>query len=315
MLTTELGLTTDGRGRISTASPELCDLLMVDEDALVGSRVSALVHPDDRVETERQQMRPFEGHQLKVRLRRPDRGFTWMLATTSKSDLSSAHLVQWAFVDVSEQVQFEQRLVEMASTWADVFNALREGVIVIDRDGITLSANEAAADFLGTDLKDLSGSLARAQVVVVDEFGLPMARERLPSTRAFATGKVQEEQLAYRRRDGTTRWLQARVVPVTRPAATEPDRVVILLDDAVGPTHDQPRGAVQEAALTALTRRELEVLELLARGYDVRSAAANLNISLHTARGHLKQLMKKLDARSQLQAVIFAARAGLIRVE
>lgn len=314
VLATEFGLTTDGRGRISTASRELCELLAVDENALVGRRVSALVHPDDRVETERQQMRPFEGRQLRVRLRRPNAAFTWTLAATSRSHSSVAHLVQWAFVDVSEQVQFEQRLVEMANIWTDVFDVLREGVVVIDRDGITLSANTAAADFLGTDLKDLSGSLARAQVVVVDENGLPMARDRLPSTRAFVTGKVQEEQLAYRRRDGTTRWLQARVVPVTRPAATQPDRVVILLDDAVGPSHEQPRGAVQEAALTALTRRELEVLELLAQGFDVKSAAGNLNISVHTARGHLKQLMKKLDARSQLQAVIFAARAGLIRL-
>lgn len=315
--TTAFGLTTDDRGRISNASRELCELLAVDENALAGRRVSALVHPDDRVETERQQMRPFDGRQLTLRLRRADGTYTWMSATTAGPTFPAAHgrVVRWAFVDVSERVQFERRLVEMASVWSDVFNVLSEGVIVIDRDGIALSANAAAADFLGTDLKDLPGSLARAQVVVVDENGLPMPRDRLPSTRAFATGKVQEEQVAYRRRDGTTRWLHARVVPLTQPAENMPERVVVLLDDAVGPSHDQPHGAVQEAALTALTRRELDVLELLAQGHDVTAAASTLDISLHTARGHLKQLMKKLDARSQLQAVIFAARAGLIRVE
>jgi PAS domain S-box-containing protein len=237
------------------------------------------------------------------------------MSATTTADFRAGGTVQWAFVDVSAEVQFERRLVEMANVWIDVFNVLREGVIVIDRDGITVAANAAAADFLGTDLQDLSGSLARAQVVVVDENGLPMARERLPSTRAFATGSPQEENVAYRRRDGSTRWLQARVVPLTHPPEKEPERVAILLEDAVGPSHEHTHGAVQEAALTALTRRELDVLELLAQGFDVTSAATTLNISVHTARGHLKQLMRKLDARSQLQAVVVAARAGLVRVE
>ena len=313
--TTLLGLATDRHGRISTVSAELCQMLETEETALCGRRVSALVHPDDRVETERRQLRPLDGSEFRLRLRRLDATYTWLCATTTHPHSAPAHVVQWAFVDISEQVQFEQRLAELANVWTDVINVLREGVIVIDRDGIALAANQAAADFLGTELKDLFGSLARAQVVVVDENGLPMARERLPSTRAFATGNTQEEQLAYRRRDGTTRWLQARVVPIAQPPSKEPDRVVILLDDAVGPSHDQPLGAVQRAARTALTRRELDVLELLGRGLDVKAAAAQLNISVHTARGHLKQLMQKLDARSQLQAVVFAARAGLIRVE
>jgi len=313
--TTDLAVATDDRDRIATASSELCRLLGVDEALLMGRRVSDLVHPDDRVQVERAQLRPTDRRQMRIRLRRSDDGHVWTAATVTRPRKTAGQASQWAFVDITAQVQFEHRLVDLAGTWADVFDTLSEGVIVIDRDGITLAANAAAADFLGVEQSEVQGSLARAQVVVVDENGSPMPRERLPSTRAFRTGQSQEQDLAYLRRDGTTRWLHARVVPITRPPSKEVGRVAILLSDAVGAPNLHAGGAVLAAAQTALTQRELEVLQLLAQGMDVRAAAASLEISVNTVRGHLKQLMQKLDARSQLQAVVFAARAGLVRVE
>lgn len=66
--------------------------------------------------------------------------------------------------------------------------------------------------------------------------------------------------------------------------------------------------------LPPLTRREQEVLELLAEGLDARSVAKKLSISLHTCRGYIKSLLLKLEAHSQLEAVAIANRNGLIRV-
>jgi DNA-binding NarL/FixJ family response regulator len=61
-----------------------------------------------------------------------------------------------------------------------------------------------------------------------------------------------------------------------------------------------------------LTRRELDVLGLMGQGLDPHAIAAELGISLHTCRGYQKSILAKLDAHSQLEAVVVAARRGLI---
>lgn len=63
---------------------------------------------------------------------------------------------------------------------------------------------------------------------------------------------------------------------------------------------------------TTLTPREREVLLLLSEGHDSHSIARQMGITRHTCRGYLKNLMQKLGAHTQLQAVVYARRAGLI---
>lgn len=64
----------------------------------------------------------------------------------------------------------------------------------------------------------------------------------------------------------------------------------------------------------SLTAREIDVLTELAAGRDVTSAARRLGISPHTARGYVKTILTKLDCHSQLEAVVTAARLGLLRL-
>jgi DNA-binding NarL/FixJ family response regulator len=75
--------------------------------------------------------------------------------------------------------------------------------------------------------------------------------------------------------------------------------------------HAQP--ARQPAApATGLTERESEVLLWLGRGLDPQTIARRLGISVHTCRGHVKSILAKLQAHSQLEAVVKAIRLGLI---
>ena len=69
--------------------------------------------------------------------------------------------------------------------------------------------------------------------------------------------------------------------------------------------------APAEAALAALTRREREVLDLLARGLDNGSIAAQLAVSEKTVRNTVSHIFDKLAVRSRAQAVVFARKAGL----
>jgi DNA-binding NarL/FixJ family response regulator len=88
--------------------------------------------------------------------------------------------------------------------------------------------------------------------------------------------------------------------------AVDPELVTRLVD--------QPRTA-RRALARPLSQRELSVLVRMADGRDVTSIAHELHISSHTCRGHVKSVLSKLGAHSQLEAVIVAVRSGLIQIK
>jgi DNA-binding NarL/FixJ family response regulator/signal transduction histidine kinase len=65
-------------------------------------------------------------------------------------------------------------------------------------------------------------------------------------------------------------------------------------------------------AIASLTSREREVLEALAAGLDGLTIADRLGISVRTERNHVARMLNKLGVHTQLQAVLFALRYGLI---
>jgi DNA-binding NarL/FixJ family response regulator len=64
--------------------------------------------------------------------------------------------------------------------------------------------------------------------------------------------------------------------------------------------------------LEELTKREHEVLELLAEGLSNRSIAYRLEISEHTVKFHVNAILRKMGAQSRTEAVVRATRSGLI---
>lgn len=60
------------------------------------------------------------------------------------------------------------------------------------------------------------------------------------------------------------------------------------------------------------TRRELEVLALLAEGLPNRAIADRLGISRHTVKFHVNALLQKLGVERRTEAVVRAARLGLV---
>lgn len=63
-----------------------------------------------------------------------------------------------------------------------------------------------------------------------------------------------------------------------------------------------------------LTRREREILDLLALGFSTRLIASRLGISERTAEAHTRSLYRKLGVRSRLQAVHRAAEMNLLKL-
>jgi len=69
-----------------------------------------------------------------------------------------------------------------------------------------------------------------------------------------------------------------------------------------------------EKLVAEFTPRELDVLRLLAEGLDTVTLAERLGIASHTVEWHVRHLIEKLGVHSKLQAVIAAARLGLIEL-
>jgi DNA-binding NarL/FixJ family response regulator len=60
-----------------------------------------------------------------------------------------------------------------------------------------------------------------------------------------------------------------------------------------------------------LSPRELEVLQLVARGLDNSEIAAELSISPRTAKNHVSSILAKLEVPNRIQAATYAVRSGL----
>lgn len=87
---------------------------------------------------------------------------------------------------------------------------------------------------------------------------------------------------------------------------------LLVLDPAVAGAQTLSRGHDAAPLAEPLTARELEVVQLLTEGLTNRAIAERLRISENTAKFHLNAILGKLGARNRTEAVMLAARAGLI---
>jgi len=78
--------------------------------------------------------------------------------------------------------------------------------------------------------------------------------------------------------------------------------------------HDERIEPAVNAPTESLTPRELEVLQLMARGLTNRQIAKRLEISEHTVKFHAGAVLGKLNARSRAEAVARAIGLGWILV-
>jgi two-component system, NarL family, nitrate/nitrite response regulator NarL len=103
---------------------------------------------------------------------------------------------------------------------------------------------------------------------------------------------------------------------------TPPERIALALqtvlegflvfDPIYQPVLAQPVPAPDTTLSEPLTKREQEVLELLATGQTNKAIARKLGITEHTVKFHVNAIMTKLGAQSRTEAVTRATRQGLI---
>lgn len=106
-------------------------------------------------------------------------------------------------------------------------------------------------------------------------------------------------------RDASSERLCAASIAVAAGLCTLDEQT---LEELVSPRSTEAR------ATTLLTPREQQVLELLAEGLSNKVIALRLDISEHTAKFHVNSILDKLEADTRTDAVVRAARSGMLAI-
>ena len=185
---------------------------------------------------------------------------------------------------------------------------------LIGADRRYLAVNDAAVDFYGFSREEMIGArpghtLAPEEQAKVDEQWEELVRtgehygNRVVKR---ADGRQIRVQYAAHASAASGRWLAFVVVLAARVEPDGPELIAAGAANGARPhTQSHPR----------LTRRERDVVRLVALGAGTRQVAADLFVAPDTVRSHVRNAMSKTGARTRAQLVAIALAEGLIEDE
>jgi PAS domain S-box-containing protein len=317
----EVVLLLNSRYVVTYASPAVADRLGVAPSALAGRSLGDLVHPDDLRGALRSLAQVGIGgpSQPTMRIRRADGEYVqldWSLTCTGNDEVGSGEVLVLAGRDGTARYSLEDRLASADQRSRALLSALTEAVVFLDGQLRVEEVNDRAASLLGLSPHDLLGHRWFDVLDVEDESGRPLTAEQAFTVSLLTEPTRHGVWRSIRRGDGQRVHLLCRWMPLAGAAAGERG-YVLTMQEAVGsrvPGAGLPHQRRQARTAAGLTPREHEVLERLADGQDAMEIARLLGLSVFSVRGHIKSLIRKLGVHSQLQAVVVAARRGIVDV-
>jgi PAS domain S-box-containing protein len=181
-----------------------------------------------------------------------------------------------------------------------------EAVIAFREDMSVVSWNEAAEKLTGISADEAVGqpcwSLLRGRST---EGAILCHRECSTARHARSGYGVPRHEMTMRTQDGDRRVF---VSTLAVRSGDEPLFVHLLQSRE---TDAEPETSAEDAGPT-LTKRQRQVLHLLAEGVSAREIASRLGIAEPTARNHIRGVLIELGAHSQLEAVARARISGIV---
>jgi PAS domain S-box-containing protein len=216
--------------------------------------------------------------------------------------------------DASAEIALREQLVAAHQRYTALMETMSEAVIVLDHRQVITSMSRQAVELLGWPEDRLLGRNLFDALDLRDAKGHRSTRPDGGLLERLARGERVETWRSVLRGDGRLAMLNVRVVPLPGPAGQAPS-LVCAFSDGLGPRVEDEQPQIDRARVRAavgVTRRQGDVLDLLAAGHDVREIARRMAITEHSVRHHLKGLMGRLGVRSQVQLLVAAARRGLV---
>jgi PAS domain S-box-containing protein len=317
----EVVLLLNGRYVVTYASPAVRGRLGYAPEAVVGQALGDLVHPDDLRSALRglAQVGVSGPVQHAMRVRRADGEYVlleWSLTQASDDRIGTGEVLVLVGRDGTTRVSLEDRLASADQRYRALLSALSEAVVFLDGQLRVEEVNDRAAALLGRSPHDLLGHRWFEAIDVWDENGRPLVGDSAFVVSLLTEPAQHEVWRSILRGDGQRVLVLCRWTPLGGGSAGYRG-YVMTIQDAVGSRGigaALPHQRRQARTAAGLTPREHEVLERLADGQDAMEIARLLELSVYSVRGHIKSLMRKLGVHSQLQAVVVAARRGIVDV-
>ena len=219
----------------------------------------------------------------------------------------------------------------------DLFNLLQAapfGAYAMSVDQVIVFWNSGAERILGYSRHEVLGRRCYEVVSGISHRGIaPECSDGCPSIRYLRAGLVPSPiRLGMLSSTGERKWVSVTPMVVAGILRDAP-LLVHLFNDSPDPEYSDSTGSLLRERLVAggadiltdhpaepaatgndpaLTPRELEVLRYVALGWESVRIAAELDISRHTVRNHIRNLRLKLKATTKLDAVVTGIRLGIL---
>ncbi|MEW5974228.1 MAG: LuxR C-terminal-related transcriptional regulator [Acidobacteriota bacterium] len=211
----------------------------------------------------------------------------------------------------------------------DLVQGTSDSAFAVDGAGLIVSWNRAAEELFGIPSDEAVGSACGDILQGQDECGPVCSRECTVRQSVSKGRPVRNFDLRLKTKEGW-RWCNLSVLIAGVPPSPYAIHIVRLIDTPkrlemlvrdflVGETNlpvQQAASLISSRRTAAsdcdLTKRELEILRLLAKGDSTARIAEQLHISRTTVNNHIQHIHRKLNSHTRLEAVRRAEHAGLI---
>lgn len=197
-----------------------------------------------------------------------------------------------------------------------------DGVCAVGVDGRIVFWNRAAERLLGYAAREVVGKPCCDVFVGRDPAGNRLCYQGCHVQTLVKRGEAVEHfEMATRTKAGRPVWLDISILAV--PGARRDATTTVHLFRDVTTSHEVETLVRERLAQTRpplddgqppseLTRRELDILRLMAAGANTRAMAERLHVSPATVRNHVQHILEKLGVHSRLEAAAYATRRGLV---
>jgi PAS domain S-box-containing protein len=195
-----------------------------------------------------------------------------------------------------------------------------DGAFAVGPDGRVIVWNRAAEKILGWSAKEVLGRPCCEVMAGGDGHGNSLCYEGCDVMGQVRLGEpVEHFEMKTRTKAGRPVWLDVSILeaPATngnRPVAVHLFRDVTATKKLLEIVQERtaPAAPSNGNGASGLTKREIEILRLMAAGANTKVLAERLHVSPATVRNHAQNIFAKLDVHSRLEAVAWANQHRLV---
>jgi PAS domain S-box-containing protein len=196
-----------------------------------------------------------------------------------------------------------------------------DGVLTVGPEGRVTLWNRAAERILGWSAKEVLGRRCCDVLAGGDGRGNSLCYRDCDVMGQIRLGEpVEHFAMKTRTKSGRVVWLDVSTIEAPSVNGGGPGTVHLFRDITATRTILEVAGEqafpsvpANGGAPSGLTKRETEILRLMATGANTKVLAEHLNLSPATVRNHAQNIFAKLDVHSRLEAVAWANRHGLVQ--